>query len=323
MYKLIKFLLFICVFVFTFNSPFDKKFIFQRNCDFSFENELFIEDCFAENEETIIYAKVLDDCVLFKNEEMNLEFNNVYFQIPESYFIVVLETISETCLKVQYGKYIGFIDATKVEIAKFVPVVKTLENVTFDIKENVGTKIWQYPTTSSNVFTTLSAGTKNIVYIASVSGQIPTGGKSDVWFYVYYTPSFDSTNVYEGYVYSENTTNLSEIVFNNETNPVIISEEMDGNENLIFISTTIKTIVIAVIFIPIILFFAVILFNLIKKLKKNTKYSKNNLKKDSDDIEDFSKQQNIKSIEKYKNLRLVKNKTVSPDFDNFEDDELL
>lgn len=323
MYKLIKFLLFICVFVFTFNSPFDEKFIFQRNCDFSFESELFIEDCFAENEDTIIYAKVLDDCVLFKNEEMNLEFNNVYFQIPESYFIVVLETISETCLKVQYGKYIGFIDATKVEIAKFVPVVKTLENVTFDIKENVGTKIWQYPTTSSNVFTTLSAGTKNIVYIASVSGQIPTGGKSDVWFYVYYTPSFDSTNVYEGYVYSENTTNLSEIVFNNETNPVIISEEMDGNENLIFISTTIKTIVIAVIFIPIILFFAVILFNLIKKLKKNTKYSKNNLKKDSDDIEDFSKQQNIKSIEKYKNLRLVKNKTVSPDFDNFEDDELL
>lgn len=323
MYKLIKFLLFICVFVFTFNSPFDEKFIFQRNCDFSFESELFIKDCFAENEDTIIYAKVLDDCVLFKNEEMNLEFNNVYFQIPESYFIVVLETISETCLKVQYGKYIGFIDATKVEIAKFVPVVKTLENVTFDIKENVGTKIWQYPTTSSNVFTTLSAGTKNIVYIASVSGQIPTGGKSDVWFYVYYTPSFDSTNVYEGYVYSENTTNLSEIVFNNETNPVIISEEMDGNENLIFISTTIKTIVIAVIFIPIILFFAVILFNLIKKLKKNTKYSKNNLKKDSDDIEDFSKQQNIKSIEKYKNLRLVKNKTVSPDFDNFEDDELL
>ena len=75
-------------------------------------------------------------------------------------------------------------------------------------------KIWQYPTTSSTAFATLDAGTCDVSYIASVSGQIPNGGKSDIWYYVVYTPSFDSTNVYEGYVYSENTTNLSEIILN-------------------------------------------------------------------------------------------------------------
>lgn len=282
-----------------------------------------LEKCYAEKESESLYAKVLDDCILFKNKEMIYNFDSIYFQIPKSYFVLILETISEKCLKVQYGNYIGFIDSSKIEIAKFTPIVKTLDGIKFDIKENVGTKIWQYPTSSSNVLVTLSAGTKDIVYIASISGDVPVGGKSDVWYYVFYTPSIDSTNVYEGYIYSENTTNLSEIVLNNETNPVVISSENKTDEKLIYISTTIKTIVIIIIAVPIILFFAIILYKLTRKLSKNTKYNKNNLTNSNVQGEEFVKNQNIKSIEKYKNLRLIKNKNLQPKFDVFDDEELL
>ena len=308
MVKIIKFILSVCVFV-------NSIFIFKFDCDT-------LKECYGESENTI-YAKVLKDCVLYKNEEMNYELSEIYFEVPESYFVVVLENISEKCLKVQYGKYIGFVNSASVEIARFEPIVKTLDNVTFDIKENVGTKIWQYPSTSSTMFVTLDAGTSGVSYIAAVSGQVPNGGKSDIWFYVIYTPSYDSTNVYEGYVYSENTTNLSEIVFNTETNPIEISDEKQENEKLIYISSTIKTIVIAIIVIPIILFFVVILYNLTKKLRKNAKYSKNNLNSHRSDIDDFDKSENIKSIEKYKSLRLVKNKNIEPNFDEFEDEDLL
>jgi uncharacterized membrane protein YhiD involved in acid resistance len=124
-------------------------------------------------------------------------------------------------------------------------------------------------------------------------------------------------------VYSENTTNLSEIIFNIETNPVEISDEINKNENLIYISSTIKTIVIAVIAIPIILFFVVILYNLSKKIKKNTQYNKNNINSQFSNDDNFDKNKNIKSIEKYKNLRLVKNKNIEPKFEEFEDEELL
>ena len=282
-----------------------------------------LEKCYAENESESLYAKVLDDCILFKNKEMIYNFDSIYFQIPKSYFVLILETISEKCLKVQYGNYIGFIDSSKIEIAKFTPIVKTLDGIKFDIKENVGTKIWQYPTSSSNVLVTLSAGTKDIVYIASISGDVPVGGKSDVWYYVFYTPSIDSTNIYEGYIYSENTTNLSEIVLNNETNPVVISSENKTDEKLIYISTTIKTIVIIIIAVPIILFFAIILYKLTRKLSKNTKYNKNNLTNSNVQGEEFVKNQNIKSIEKYKNLRLIKNKNLQSKFDVFDDEELL
>jgi hypothetical protein len=116
MVKIIKFIVCICVFI----------------------NGLFIENtsdfCFAENDKDVVYARVLSDCVLFKNKEMIYEFDNVYFQIPESYFIVVLETISENCLKVQYGKYIGFVDSDDyVKLDMFEQLYNKIRETNSDI----------------------------------------------------------------------------------------------------------------------------------------------------------------------------------------------
>lgn len=309
MVKFIKFLYIICAFMCV------------RDLSLKPQN-LYYDNTVVANDE-VVYAKVLDECVLFKNEQMDLTLENIYFQVPESYFVVLLDTINEQCCKVQYGRYTGYVNSAKVEIAKFVPVVKTLDGITFDVKTNAGTQIWKYPTTNSTVFTTLDAGTKDITYIASVEGYVPSGGKSNIWYYVSYTPADNSTSVFEGYVYSENTTNLTEIVFNAETNPVDILEEESVSENIIFISSTLKTIVVTIIALPVILFFVIILYKIIKKFKKTTKYTKNNLKLDDENKDDFVKNQNIKSIEKYKNLRLVKNKNFSPNFDEYNDEDLL
>lgn len=309
MVKFIKFLYIICTFTCI------------RDLSLKPQN-LYYDNAVIANDE-VVYAKVLDKCVLFKNEQMDLTLENIYFQVPESYFVVLLDTINEQCFKVQYGRYTGYVNSAKVEIAKFVPVVKTLDGITFDVKTNAGTQIWKYPTTNSTVFTTLDAGTKDITYIASVEGYVPSGGKSNIWYYVSYTPADNSTSVFEGYVYSENTTNLTEIVFNAETNPVDILEEESVSENIIFISSTLKTIIVTIIALPVILFFVIILYKIIKKFKKTTKYTKNNLKLDDENKDDFVKNQNIKSIEKYKNLRLVKNKNFSPNFDEYNDEDLL
>ena len=220
-----------------------------------------------------IYAKVLQNCVLYKSIEMKDNFDDVYFIVPESYFVVILEEFDK-CYKVQYDKYIGYAKKNYLDMASFVPVDKFLQNVTFDIKETSGTQIWNKPSVSGNVLTTLPANTKSVKYIAYALGEIPTGGNSNIWYYILYTPSTNPTNVYEGYVYSENVTNLSEIVYNAETNPEVIEEVVD-EKNVFNISSTIKTVVVAIISIPIILLISIILYKLIKKIKENTKYAKN------------------------------------------------
>ena len=234
------------------------------------------------------YAKVSSDCVLYKNADLNESIDNIYFVVPETYFVTVIETVSDTCMKVQYGNYTGFVKSSNLVIASFIPEIKELEGITFDIKETSGTQIWSKPSSSSKVLTTISAGVKNISYIAFAYGEVPSGGESNLWYYVTYTPANSSTNVYEGYVYSENVTNLSEIPVNIEANPE--TENFDNEkENVIVISSSIRTLLIALISIPVILFLAVILYKIVKKFRENTN---KRLNFDEDEHESYAENEN-------------------------------
>ena len=304
MKKLCKIILFFCVFVSI--APVQKK-----------------AYCLSDN---ATYAKVLSGCYLYKTQNFSSDFDNVYFIIPESYFVVVLETINDSCFKVQYDKYVGYVDSATVEIATFIPVVKTLTGITFDIKNTSGTQIWKMPTTDSNIYTTIDAGTKNIMYIASCFGAVPTGGESNVWYFVRYTPESNSTSIFEGYVYSENTTNLTEIVANTESNSELSLNSESDEKTLLFLSSTLKTIIIAVIAIPVVLFFAIILYKLINFIRKKTisdkifEKSTQALPYDKNEINSEQKH-----LSKFRNLTLLKRKNYSAGSNDIDsgDDELM
>ena len=237
---------------------------------FAFFGNLRVGNAIAYSSSYSGYAKALSGCVLYKNENLDDKIENVIFTIPESYFVFVLENVSTDVLKVQYGRFVGYVKSSKVVLSTFVPIVKTLDDVTCDIKQTSGTQIWNTPSASGLVLTTVSADTKGLKYIASCVGVVPTGGQSDVWFYVCYTPEFNSTYVYEGYVYSENITNISPIVFNLESNPEVLIANNDENNKTILISSSLKTILIVLIAVPIILLILIILYKLTKKISKNT-----------------------------------------------------
>ena len=212
--------------------------IINLNCDSKFY-------CDAKSE-NVTYAKCLSNCILYKSLEMKDDLNEIYFVLPESYFVIILDKIDNQIYKVQYDKFIGYVYSKYVTIATFTPIVKFLENITCDIKPSSGTQVWSNPSTGGNILTTIQANEKNINYISFVYGEIPTGGESNIWYYINYTPSTNVTNVYEGYIYSENVTNLSEIVFNAESNPEVISESI-SDEDTINISSTLRTVIVALI----------------------------------------------------------------------------
>ena len=131
--------------------------------------------------EKTTYAKALTGCVLYKTTSFDNDVDNIFFIVPETYFVVVLDEISNICLKVQYDKFVGYVDSRKVVIATFSPIVKTLDDVTCDVKETSGTQIWNKPSTEGDVLTTISANTKSITYIESVYGTIQSGGECNLW----------------------------------------------------------------------------------------------------------------------------------------------
>lgn len=227
--------------------------------------------------ETTTYAKALSGCLLYKSDDLSQAYGNVYFIIPETYFVIVLDIddSSDKIMKVQYDRFVGYVDSSTVTVATFIPKVKTLTGVTVDIKDTSGTQIWSEPSTKSVEQYTLDRNTKNIEYIGSVYGEIPSGGDNNLWYYVSYTPPTNKTNVYTGYIYSENAINLSEIIPNTETNPDTNSSDMVGND-VIYIGSPIKTVIIALIAIPIILLIAIMLYKIVKyfREKRGTKYER-------------------------------------------------
>lgn len=219
------------------------------------------------------YAKVKENCYLFKTSDVtDSSYNNVWFFIPETYFVTILSEVDSMITRVQYKNKIGYVASDTIKQVDFVPLNPTLENVTFDITNDVGTQIRSCPNAenTSNILGVIPAGTTNLSYIATVLGDIPTGGTSNVWYYALYSPISDPTSVYEGYVYSEKTMNLTNYEANLED---VENAETPADDVTDFdeykINGTIKTVLIILICVPIVLVFVLLVASNKRKRNEN------------------------------------------------------
>ena len=257
---------------------------------------------------------------------MNNNINNIYFCLPETYFVAVLNYVSNSIVKVQYNSYIGFCFTDTINIVSFTPQTPFLKNITFDILSNVGTQVWSLPSdTHGTKYTTIPAGTTNIEYISYTNGDIPTGGNINIWYYARYTPASNSTSVYEGYIYSEATINLSNIANNLEVENV---PDTTVSNNTISISQTLKIVLIIFICLPFLILFLVSLIKGIRQIK-----SKNTNRQVSPSSATQTPVQNTSFIKKAKRksypLIDSKNEDIEtievsfPQYDYIDDDDLL
>lgn len=235
-----------------------------------------------------------------------------YFYLPETYFVSVLSSIDEQIYKVQYSSFIGYAFADHLSIVSFTPIEPNLENVTFDILSKVGTQLWDSPSTSGTKLTNIAAGTTNIEYVASTTGEIPVGGTTNLWYYVRYTPATNSTQFYEGYIYSEAIENLSNIPNNLE---VEISNDQPNLNSSISLETPLKIALIIMICIP---FAVLICISIIKAAKQKQKKVEENTKKPAASYVRKIKKPVIKNDEPIEKLEVS-----FPQYDYIDDDDLL
>ncbi|MBQ7579041.1 MAG: hypothetical protein IJT25_00720 [Clostridia bacterium] len=265
----------------------------------------------GSSEQESVYAKANSGCLFFKSDNTsNLSYENIYFEIPKSYFVFVLES-SEKYLKVRYLNFIGYCLPQSVSLVSFTPTTPFLTNVSLNIKTSSSTQMRFSPTISnSNTVTDILAGTENIEYIASLSGEIPEGGTSSIWYYAKYTPKNSPTEIFYGYIYSERASLLSDIPLSTESEnlntpneaPTTLSAESEY-EN-VEISSTLKAVLIALICVPIVVIFLVILIknkHNHKKLELNNNAIAQNLNNNSNNLNS-----NIKSKTP---IKLFKDKT--------------
>ena len=100
-----------------------KRFIIFLVISYLLIPNIAIHKCTFAKVENSTYAKATANCTLYKTQSMNNEMSNVYFIVPETYFVIILDKVSDDCYKVQYDKFIGFVDSSTIIVATFIPIV--------------------------------------------------------------------------------------------------------------------------------------------------------------------------------------------------------
>ena len=264
------------------------------------------------------YYKCDSSCLLFKTSDItDMSITNIHFIVPEGYFVKKIREISSTTLEVSYAGKTGFVMTERVREVDFLPENKYLQNITFDISSFSGTKLWKTPSTteSNNILVShIPAGTKNISYIAEARGEIPAGATSSVWYFCNYSPIDDPTSVFEGYIHSEKTINLSTIPENIEGKIQETTDNIGAQTNTLELSKNVQIILISLISLPL-LVIVVLLF--LSSKRKDTQMSQN--KSENEDIYKLDNSEISRKNTQAKNIDYLKNKkfSIKKSFENF------
>ena len=272
-------------------------------------------------ENQIVYAKASSECMLYKTDSMDSNLSSQLFYIPETYFVSILSKVNDDILKVQYSTFTGYCYANKLSIVRFQPTTPTLLGISFDISPTVGTQIWSEPSdTNGKKLVTISANTKIIEYVAATTGTIPIGATNNIWYYARYTPSSNTTAVYEGYIHSESTTNLTNIPNNLEVENIIDKPNLN---NSIQLNDAIKVALIILIILPFLILFVISVSKAIKhhrQLKHNKETETQNSNPQPTNHLSYSRKINKQNTPK----QVIPDFQIDfPEYEYIDDDDLL
>ena len=141
------------------------------------------------------YVHILAPTPLYKTSDCDM----VLITLPEGYYATVLNK-TDQLVRVEYNSITGFLYLS--DNAELTQTSLTDPYQTAEIKtaSDSGTHLRVLPSTSSSTLTTIPANS-TLTYIGEISGERPSDGTSETWFYVHYDSG--ATTTHTGYVYSE------------------------------------------------------------------------------------------------------------------------
>jgi type II secretory pathway pseudopilin PulG len=154
----------------------------------------------AENKEQ--YAKVIGSNVkLYRTLSGDEDYSNVFFTIPQSYFVLLNPCDDENYYAATYIDIPGYVKKNEVQCVKGTPVTPFANNISFRIFVPGGVDLRSSPTQSEglNSVANLQYLETNIKYYGSIDGEEAISYKSTKWYFCKY---YKNGIAQSGYVYS-------------------------------------------------------------------------------------------------------------------------
>lgn len=234
------------------------------------------------NNESYKTKEILSTTPLYKtttDDPQNLA--NIYFFLPKTYYVEILNSCKLDSgadgFFVRYGETEGYCLSSSLS-ADFSTITTTQSGITLKMYPDAGTYIRSTPSIADNKIRIIPQSTSGIIYIGSISGDTPTDGTTNTWYYVEYNIS--DTKTVLGYIYSERgilSAPLTELTRPNQTPTTPEASKTENTDTTptadtninpslnLSVSPALKWVIALLFIIPVIVIFAL----LIKKPRKN------------------------------------------------------
>lgn len=232
-----------------------------------------IPTCFAVSE-TTYFARIMQENVpLFKTAVEVEDFSNIYFNLPKTYFVELLDKTPNGFFKVNYLGFVGFIKKDAVQTIVGTPSNPFLTDINFRVYSEQSRDLRTEPSTksgSSSQVAYIPLLSRNLTYFGTIVGEQLIDGRTNIWYYCKYSADQN----YYGYVYSDFCDELTPILDNQEQ--VQYTTEPNFNPSTKVNPTSLKlenkttSIIIAVLSLPAIAFMLLIFKN--KKIVSKSRH---------------------------------------------------
>ena len=221
---------------------------------------------YAENTKTYFAQVMFDQVYIYKTPNNDNSINNVYFEIPKTYFVELLNNANDSFYYAQYCNVIGYVKKESVQAVANTPNTPFLDNLNFRVYADLSRNIRTEPNVSSNsssLVASVPLYSRNLTFYGKILGENLIEGRTNIWYYCKYSADTD----YYGYVYSDFCDELPTTLPKNTeevtyvSNPTFTNENIQTNQNSLDLNSNTTAIIIGIVTIPALIFMFMILKN--------------------------------------------------------------
>ena len=217
---------------------------------------------YAENTSETYYAQIMFEQVyLYKTPTNDNSTLNVYFEIPKTYFVELLENANESFYYAKYSNIFGYVKKASVQAVSNTPNSPFLDNLKFRVYADLSRNMQTEPNLSSNTSSLVASVplySRNLTFYGKIIGENLIEGRTNIWYYCKYTVTNEC-----GYVYSDACDKMDNIVKNTEKLPYISTPQWNltptQSPQLVAIDSNPFKITVILICIPFIVFGIILL----------------------------------------------------------------
>lgn len=174
---------------------------------------------------SFVYARVVTSNVyLYKTT--NPISSNIYFEIPNTYFVLLIADFNDLFYKAQYRDVVGYVLKTDVVPVAETPENPYLEDYSVYVFSSDGLNIMSTPNESAYLVTTTSLYTP-LSFYGEKSGFEKTQGRGDTWYFIKVNDTF-------GYVYAGLCEDSNERTLNLEITTPIENPFLDNDNSYLY-----------------------------------------------------------------------------------------